>query len=109
MSEEKKLILEFTPSEIGMLLGLKLRADADSNPTQSAALDKLFSQVRSIEDDPLLKLRARVVSAIKFEAMPVPDADELLQRGYEINSAFGGYILAMNRVRNMIDEVKKGE
>jgi len=45
----RKLRLDLTSSQMGMLLGLRLRAEADATPKMKADLEELFSQVKYIE------------------------------------------------------------
>lgn len=48
--EKPKLRLDITPSQMGSLLGLKLRVEASGvTLKQKAELDRIFSQVKSIE------------------------------------------------------------
>jgi len=72
----RKLRLDLTSSQMGMLLGLRLRAEADATPKMKADLEELFSQVKYIEpteaqaessqrDAVLKKLRAKVDAQVR--------------------------------------------
>gem|GEM_PF-3549797 len=68
--------LDLTSSQMGMLLGLRLRAEADATPKMKADLEELFSQVKYIEpteaqaessqrDAVLKELRAKVDAQVR--------------------------------------------
>jgi hypothetical protein len=72
----RKLRLDLTSSQMGMLLGLRLRAEADATPKMKADLEELFSQVKYIEpteaqaessqrDAVLKELRAKVDAQVR--------------------------------------------
>jgi len=74
--ERRKLRLDLTSSQMGMLLGLRLRAEADATPKMKADLEELFSQVKYIEpteaqaessqrDAVLKELRAKVDAQVR--------------------------------------------